>query len=60
MYHQALHTGNGKKVIIIERGWPSKVESFKDSPPSEENTFTILNFLKSFLQDENLYYKYHS
>ena len=49
-----------KKVIITETGWPSKGESFKDSPPSEENTFTILNFQISFLQDENLYYKYHS
>ena len=37
MYHQALHAGNGKKVIITETGWPSKGESFKGSHPSTEN-----------------------
>jgi glucan 1,3-beta-glucosidase len=37
MYHQALHAGNGKQVIITETGWPSQGESFKDSHPSKEN-----------------------
>jgi glucan 1,3-beta-glucosidase len=37
MYHQAFQSGNGKKVIITETGWPSKGESFKDSHPSKEN-----------------------
>ena len=37
MYHQALHAGNGKKVIITETGWPSQGESYKDSHPSKEN-----------------------
>jgi exo-beta-1,3-glucanase (GH17 family) len=37
MYHQALHAGNGKKVIISETGWPSQGGSFKASQASEEN-----------------------
>jgi glucan 1,3-beta-glucosidase len=42
MYHQALHAGNGKKVIITETGWPSKGESFKDAHPSMENALKYL------------------
>ena len=37
MYHQAVHAGNGKKVIITETGWPSQGGSLKDAHVSEDN-----------------------
>ncbi len=43
MYHQALHAGNGKKVIISETGWPSAGGSFKASEAS------AVNFIKYFI-----------
>ena len=37
MYHQALHAGGGKKVIITETGWPSQGGNLKASFASREN-----------------------
>ena len=54
MYHQALHAGNGKKVIITETGWPSKGESFKDSHPSEENAMKYFINTQLWSQQENI------
>ena len=43
MYYQALHAGQGKKVIITETGWPSQGTGLDHAEPSAEN------FLKYFL-----------
>ncbi|MCB0585601.1 MAG: glycosyl hydrolase [Phaeodactylibacter sp.] len=37
MYYQALHAGQGKKVIITETGWPSQGTGLGDAQPSQEN-----------------------
>lgn len=37
MYAQALHAGNGKKVIITETGWPSEGGSLRGAVSSNEN-----------------------
>jgi glucan 1,3-beta-glucosidase len=54
MYHQALHAGNGKKVIITETGWPSKGENFKDSYPSMENALKYYINTQFWSQEENI------
>lgn len=58
MYHQALHAGNGKKVIITETGWPSQGESFKGSHPSKENAlkYFIKTQLWSQQEDIDIFY----
>jgi glucan 1,3-beta-glucosidase len=58
MYHQALHAGNGKKVIITETGWPSQGESFKDSHPSKKNAlkYFINTQLWSQKEDIDIFY----
>ncbi len=54
MYHQALHAGNGKKVIITETGWPSQGESFKGSHPSEENALKYFINTQLWSQQEDI------
>jgi exo-beta-1,3-glucanase (GH17 family) len=54
MYHQALHAGNGKKVIITETGWPSQGESFKDSHPSKENALKYFINTQLWSQQEDI------
>lgn len=54
MYHQALHAGNGKKVIITETGWPSQGESFKDSHPSKENAIKYFINTQLWSQQEEI------
>lgn len=54
MYHQALHAGNGKKVIITETGWPSQGESFKDSHPSRESAIKYFINTQLWSQQENI------
>ncbi len=46
MYHQALHAGGGKKVIITETGWPSTGGSLKSAEPSK------LNAMKYFINSQ--------
>ncbi|WP_310380270.1 glycosyl hydrolase family 17 protein [Flavobacterium sp.] len=54
MYHQALHAGNGKKVIITETGWPSQGESFKDAHPSKENALKYFINTQLWSQQEDI------
>ncbi len=36
MFNQAVHAGQGKKVIITETGWPSQGSNCKAAEPSED------------------------
>ena len=54
MYHQALHAGNGKKVIITETGWPSQGESFKDSHPSKDSALKYFINTQLWSQEEDI------
>jgi glucan 1,3-beta-glucosidase len=54
MYHQALHAGNGKKVIITETGWPSKGESFRDSHPSKDSAIKYFINTQLWSQQEDI------
>lgn len=54
MYYQALHAGNGKKVIITETGWPSQGEHFKASHPSKENALKYFINTQLWSQSENI------
>lgn len=53
MYYQALHAGNGKKVIITETGWPSQGTGLEDAQPSKENALRyFLNVQQWAAQEE--------
>lgn len=53
MYYQALHAGQGKKVIITETGWPSQGTSLGDAAPSHSNALRyFLNIQQWTNQDE--------
>ncbi|MEZ5039770.1 MAG: glycosyl hydrolase family 17 protein [Saprospiraceae bacterium] len=58
MYYQALHAGNGKRVIITETGWPSQGTGLDDAAPSKVNALRyFLNVQKWAAQDEiDLFY----
>ena len=52
MYYQALHAGQGKKVIITETGWPSQGTGLGDAQPSMENALRyFLNIQQWSAQD---------
>ena len=52
MYYQALHAGQGKKVIITETGWPSQGTGLDDAQPSMENALRyFLNIQQWSAQD---------
>lgn len=52
MYYQALHAGQGKKVIITETGWPSQGTGLNDAQPSMENALRyFLNIQQWSAQD---------
>lgn len=52
MYYQALHAGQGKKVIITETGWPSQGTGTGDAQPSMENALRyFLNIQQWSAQD---------
>ena len=58
MYNRALRSGNGKKVIISEAGWPSKGQTFHGAQPSEENAvrYFINSQLWSKEEDIEMFY----
>ncbi|MGY6743675.1 MAG: glycosyl hydrolase family 17 protein [Cecembia sp.] len=47
MYARAVRSGNGKKVIITETGWPSQGTPLYGAVPSDEN------FIKYFINIQN-------
>jgi len=54
MYYQALHAGNGKKVIITETGWPSQGTGLDDAQPSESNALRYFMNMQKWSAEENI------
>jgi exo-beta-1,3-glucanase (GH17 family) len=54
MYHQALHAGNGKKVIISETGWPSQGGSLKAAAASAENFIRYFINAQKWSQEDDI------
>lgn len=60
MYHQALHAGKGKRVIITETGWPSQGESLGNAVPSMMNAMKYFINTQLWAMDENVEVFYFS
>lgn len=54
MYYQALHAGNGKKVIITETGWPSQGTGLDDAQPSRGNALRYFLNMQKWSAEENI------
>ncbi len=54
MYYQALHAGNGKKVIITETGWPSQGTGLDDAQPSKVNALRYFLNTQKWSAEENI------
>jgi exo-beta-1,3-glucanase (GH17 family) len=60
MYHRALRSGNGKKVIITETGWPSLGEPFHGAEPSEVNAMKYFIDAQKWSEEEDIEIFYFS
>lgn len=60
MYYQALHAGQGKKVIISETGWPSQGTSLGDAQPSKLNALRYFLNMQQWAAQENIELFYFS
>lgn len=54
MYYQALHAGNGKRVIITETGWPSQGTGLDQAQPSWENALRYFLNVQQWAAQENI------
>ena len=54
MYNQAVHAGNGKKVIITETGWPSEGSNCKAASPSKENAIKYFINAQQWSEEEDI------
>ena len=60
MYYQALHAGQGKKVIITETGWPSQGTGLGDAQPSMENALRYFLNMQQWSAQEDIEMFYFS
>ncbi len=60
MYYQALHAGQGKKVIITETGWPSQGTGLNDAQPSMDNALRYFLNMQQWSAQENIEMFYFS
>ena len=60
MYYQALHAGQGKKVIITETGWPSQGTGLNDAVPSMENALRYFLNMQQWSAQEGIEMFYFS
>ena len=60
MYHRALRSGGGKRVIITETGWPSQGELFYGAQPSEANAIKYYIDTQKWSQEEDIEIFYFS
>lgn len=54
MYHRALKSANGKKVIISETGWPNIGEKFYGAKPSEKNAIKYFLNAQTWSKEEDI------
>lgn len=54
MYYQALHAGQGKKVIITETGWPSQGTGLNDAQPSKINALRYFLDAQKWSAEEDI------
>ena len=54
MYGQAMDAAKGKKVIITETGWPSKVESLKAADPGEDHAMKYFINTQAWAKKANI------
>ncbi len=54
MYNQAVHAGNGKKVIITETGWPSEGSNCKAASPSKDNAIKYFINAQQWSEEEDI------
>jgi len=54
MYYQAVHAGNGKKVIITETGWPSQGTGLGDAQPSKVNALRYFLNMQKWSAEEDI------
>lgn len=60
MYHQAMDSAKGKKVIITETGWPSMGQKLGNAVPSWENALKYFINAQLWSIDENIEMFYFS
>ncbi|MBT8449287.1 MAG: glycosyl hydrolase [Gammaproteobacteria bacterium] len=60
MYHRALRSGGGKRVIVTETGWPSQGELFHGAQPSEANAIKYYIDTQKWSQEEDIEIFYFS
>ena len=54
MYHRALRTGNGKKVIITETGWPNRGTSIGEAEPTFHNAIRYFINTQKWSKEEDI------
>lgn len=60
MYYQALHAGQGKKVIITETGWPSQGTALNDAAPAHHNALRYFLNIQQWARQDNIEVFYFS
>lgn len=60
MYYQALHAGNGKRVIVTETGWPSQGTGLDDAEPSITNAVRYFLNMQQWAAQEDIEMFYFS
>ncbi|MGB5236918.1 MAG: glycosyl hydrolase family 17 protein [Flavobacteriaceae bacterium] len=60
MYQRAIRSGNGKKVIISETGWPSQGSNLEGAYPSYENYLKYFMNMQKWAEEDQVEIFYFS